>query len=456
MKLSNRTGLRSFFFMALLLIGSPTSNIQAAGGDDVTARRLAGAIDYRLGSLDKLRIRVSAWRAARAEVFSWKALDGAYSIGPAGNLSLPLLGEVSAAGSTTAELASEIADRLKERIGLAEKPDVAIEIIQFRPFYVVGQVEHPGEYPYRPGTSVLQAVAIAGGDLRIANQRPEREAIAATGEVNQLEAEKIGLLARKARLEAELRGLDDIEFPPLLSEARGSSFNKIALAQEKQIFTARQNAYKTQIQALEQLHSYLEKEVTSLEGQITNHDTEVNLVSEELETVRALAKKGLTTQPRRLGVERSLAQAEGEKLRLESALMRVKQDISKTDIDILALRNKRTDEVTVELALVGNKLEEIDHKLDTAEKLIYDSQVLATRSLAGGGRMQPKYTIVRPTGGKASELIANETTAIEPGDTLKVELLLQSAASDKSLSQTPASAPNVTSRFSQDGHPMNF
>ena len=79
-------------------------------------------------------------------------------------------------------MASEIADRLKERIGLVESPDVSIEIIQFRPFYVVGHVEHPGEYPYRPGMNVLQALAIAGGDVRIANQRLEREVIATTGE----------------------------------------------------------------------------------------------------------------------------------------------------------------------------------------------------------------------------------------------------------------------------------
>ena len=153
------------------------------------------------------------------------------------------------------------------------------------------------------------------------------------------------------------------------------------MAQEKQIFDARQNAYKTQTQALEQLHNYLEKEVTSLEGQIKNHDTEVNLVRQELDTVRVLVSKGLTIQPRRLGLERNLAQAEGDKLRLESALMRVKQDISKTDIDILQLRNKRTDDVTVELASVGNRLEEIGRKLETAEKLIYESEVIAPRFL---------------------------------------------------------------------------
>ena len=150
--------------------------------------------------------------------------------------------------------------------------------------------------------------------MRIADQRLEREVIATTGELNQLEAERLALLARKARLELEFHGLDDIQFPPLLFGGANATFTKVAMAQEKQVFDARQNAYKTQTQALEQLHTYLEKEVTSIEGQIKNHDAEVNLVSQELDTVRGLVSKGLTTQPRRLGLERNLAQAQGDKL----------------------------------------------------------------------------------------------------------------------------------------------
>ena len=131
--------------------------------------------------------------------------------------------------------------------------------------------------------------------------------------------------------------------------------------------------------------------------------------------------------------------------------MRVKQDISKTDIDILELRNKRTDDVTVELASVGNRLEDISRKLDTAEKLIYESEVIAPRFLAGERRMQPKYTIVRQNGGTASELTASETTAVEPGDTLKVELSLPDDPSDDARVASPRILVEPrTSRLSQD------
>jgi protein involved in polysaccharide export with SLBB domain len=435
----------------LLLLSLPASTLRAFNGDDTAARRTTTGADYHLGSLDKLRIKISAWRPATAEVFSWEELDGEYSISAAGTLSLPLLGEVPAAGATTAELAREIADRLKERIGLAQSPDASVEVIQFRPFYVVGYVQHPGEYPYRPGMNVLQAMTIAGGQrfADIGAPRLEREVIATTGELNQLEAERINLLARKARLESELKDLDTFQFPPTVADARNAAFISIATAQERLIFNARQDGYKTQLRALGQLHDYLEKEVTSIEGQINSHHTEVGLIRQELESIRSLAGKGLATEPRRLGLERNFAEAEGSGLRLESELLRVKQAISRCDIDILQLRNQRTNDATVELALVGNKLEEIGRKLETAEKLIYESEVIAPRFLADRlrkSRTQIIYTIVRRNGGTVSELTASETTTVEPGDTVKVEML--SPPPDEPMAQTsqefPAESPPGT------------
>ena len=141
--------------------------------------------------------------------------------------------------------------------------------------------------------------------------------------------------------------------------------------------------------------------------------------------------------------------------------MRVKQDISKTDIDILELRNKRTNDVTVELASVRSRLEDIGRKLDTAEKLIYESEVIAPRFLAErrrNSRVQPSYTIVRRNGGTVSELTASETTAVEPGDTVRVEFPLPNDPSATAVSRAPASSSNLheTSRLSQDGRSVDF
>ena len=138
--------------------------------------------------------------------------------------------------------------------------------------------------------------------------------------------------------------------------------------------------------------------------------------------------------------------------------MRVKQDISKTDLDILELRNKRTNDVTVELASVGSRLEDIGRKSETAEKLIYESEVIAPRFLVDRRRVQPSYTIVRRNGETVSELTASETTAVEPGDTVRVEFSLPNTPSETAVSRAPASSKSVqeTSRLSQDGREVDF
>ena len=221
--------------------------------------QMAADSDYQLGALDQIRIKIVAWRAARDEVFEWKAINGDYTVGAAGKVSLPLIGEIVASGATTSDLADLIADRLQERIGLAHKPDASVEVVKFRPFYIVGDVANPGEYSYRPAMNVLQALSIAGGLPRsydLDAQRIEREIIGWVGELRELSTERMTLLAKRARLEAELNGRDDVAFPSSLAHDAGE-LGQTLIAQEKLIFRTRQEALKLQTQSLEQLKNYL-------------------------------------------------------------------------------------------------------------------------------------------------------------------------------------------------------
>jgi protein involved in polysaccharide export with SLBB domain len=78
----------------------------------------AAADGYRLGVQDKVRIRVLEWLAAQDTLHEWTPLNGEFMVGPSGTISLPLVGEVPAAGARTDELAQAISARLKERVGL--------------------------------------------------------------------------------------------------------------------------------------------------------------------------------------------------------------------------------------------------------------------------------------------------------------------------------------------------
>jgi polysaccharide export outer membrane protein len=106
---------------------------------------------YRLGSGDRLKITV----------FRHEDLSGEFALDGAGNFAMPLIGEVQAYGLTTRELEARLQDKLQD--GYLVDPQVSVEVLNYRPFYILGEVKSPGAYPYVNGMTVLNAVALAGG-----------------------------------------------------------------------------------------------------------------------------------------------------------------------------------------------------------------------------------------------------------------------------------------------------
>jgi polysaccharide export outer membrane protein len=94
-------------------------------------------------------------------VYGQEGLTNTYAIDAGGAITLPLIGSVAARGRTPAGLAAEISAKLRN--GYIREPSVAVEIESYRPFFILGEVQAPGQYPYVPNMSVESAVAIAGG-----------------------------------------------------------------------------------------------------------------------------------------------------------------------------------------------------------------------------------------------------------------------------------------------------
>jgi polysaccharide export outer membrane protein len=106
---------------------------------------------YHLDAGDRLRV----------VVYGQEGLTNTYAIDAGGSITMPLIGSVPARGRTTAGLAAAISAKL--RAGFIRDPSVAVEIEAYRPFFILGEVAAPGQYPYVPNMTVESAVAIAGG-----------------------------------------------------------------------------------------------------------------------------------------------------------------------------------------------------------------------------------------------------------------------------------------------------
>jgi protein involved in polysaccharide export with SLBB domain len=130
----------------------------AGGGSPGAGEAVSGRDSNKLGPNDRLRITV----------FGQPTLTGEYTLDGNGVLAFPLIGNVPANGSTASELQQKIASKLNPDYLI--NPSVSAEIVTRRPFYVVGEVEHPGNYPYVTDMTALNAIAMAGGFTRRARK----------------------------------------------------------------------------------------------------------------------------------------------------------------------------------------------------------------------------------------------------------------------------------------------
>lgn len=129
-------------------------------------------------------MRLQAGDKLRITVFGEDKLTGEYEVDPGGAVSLPLAGTVQAAGLTKAELEQLLARKFASEKYL-RSPKVTVDISTFRPFYVLGEVEKPGEYPYKSGLNIVSAIAVAGGNTYRSSQ--SRVLIQRAGELEFLE-----------------------------------------------------------------------------------------------------------------------------------------------------------------------------------------------------------------------------------------------------------------------------
>lgn len=113
---------------------------------------------YELGPGDKLRVRV----------FGEPELSGEFVVDNGGSVDLPLIGDVAAGGSSVSAFQERVVSRFKD--GYLRDPKVSIEVLNYRPFFILGEVKNAGEYGYKSSLAVQDAVAIAGGYTYRANE----------------------------------------------------------------------------------------------------------------------------------------------------------------------------------------------------------------------------------------------------------------------------------------------
>lgn len=162
---------RWLIFSALALAGCATDTPLPEGNASYS---VGEGVSYTLGPGDKLRV----------VVFNDPAISGEFLVGNSGNVAMPLVGDVTAGGLTLEAFQVAVRDGIT-RSGMVRDPKVSVDIVEYRPYFILGEVNNPGKYPYTAGLTVTKAVATAGGftyraDGRIAYVTREGKALEKT------------------------------------------------------------------------------------------------------------------------------------------------------------------------------------------------------------------------------------------------------------------------------------
>lgn len=382
----------------------------------------AMADEYRLGSQDKLNIRIAEWQTVEGTFRDWAAVNGEYSVGPAGNLSVPFVGELPAAGKTTSEVAAAISVALQRKLALSDKPEASVEMVQFRPFYISGEIQTPGQFPYVPELTVLKAVSIAGGIRRNADYGPQigKDLVTAKGNFDIYDDQRVRLIVKRARIDADLAGKASFDVP---KEVEGDPRLPAIVADEMQILTADQKALKLKLQALDELKGVLQAEIEALQKKIVNQQRQVDLAKQQLESISPLVQKGLVVNTRVLSSEQSVANLQGQILDYETAILTAKQSISKASQDAIDAQNTLNSNLASSRQQVEADLNEAALRVGMQKGLIAQaSDPATTAAITSGEEPTLLYSLVRVADGKTSEIEAKEDTPVLPGDVIKVKL----------------------------------
>jgi exopolysaccharide production protein ExoF len=328
---------------------------------------------------------------------------------------VPFAGRVPAAGRLPDELEDEIADRLRIRLALAEGPDVAIEIAAWPPVIVTGDVRAPGSYEFMPGMVAIQAAGLAGGTGAPFedDSSVRRDAVAQQTALVVLQSEERRLIARQARLMAELENREAVPLEP--SPVQDPAWAAIVRSEEH-ILQIRRDRLARELSAIDSEAELYTAEIEALEQKTEALNRQRDLANEAAANADDLAERGLVGNQRVLDTARTLADIEGQLLDVSTAILAARQNLASAERERISLIDARTAEVV-------ESLQEVDAQLaETRERIAGQFGLLRElgTGLAAVAAPEPEISVLRPEDGQLRRIADASMTLLQPGDIVEV------------------------------------
>ncbi|WP_460451794.1 polysaccharide biosynthesis/export family protein [Alsobacter sp. SYSU BS001988] len=349
-------------------------------------------------------------------------------------LTVPFCGQMKAGGLTISEFRDSVQDAItkksirkvsasgQEIIFIIDKEDINVRILNFRPVYVTGDVAKPGEIKFRPGLTIPQAIALAGGldVMRIRMENPFLTSIDEKAQYETLRIEYAKESLRLLRLQAEAEGINDFA-PRVNFMGLPRAVAEQMVETEKQRFQIRRMDLEKERASLLRQKAQVEKQLSDLRDQQIKEEEGVQADTAELSAATDLLKRGTTITTRVTDSRRALLLSSTRYLQTTSLISQRQREFEELsrriekneDIHKLEL-NAETQETRVKLDSIKSRM------VASSEKLVYTGMVKS--QLTREGEVSPQVTLTRRNGGLLIKKAATDSSDLEPGDLLDISL----------------------------------
>ncbi|HEX3865088.1 MAG TPA: polysaccharide biosynthesis/export family protein [Stellaceae bacterium] len=363
-------------------------------------------------------------------VFPRMDLSGEFTVDDAGSLDVPKLGQVVAAGKSLTALGADLAT-LYQRV-MHRATDVHISFIDRLPVYVVGAVRAAGSFKYLPGMYLMQAIATAGGiDRGTSDTSKAIEDIRETSRYQLEKAKQDRLLIKEAELVAQQTQAASISVPPDIvaklarAGARDPLTNVVDAA--RATFKAESENYRQQLALADRQVDVAKMDVDAQKLRLEQLNDLLSKKNSNLQQLQVVAQRGSIPQHRILDVEIEIGELAGRREDFRVAFAQAQRRV----IEQQAARAKleRDHFVAIETDLAATRQEQLALNYETtATQAVIETleSGSGTGSAIGG---TPRLIITRRVDGQLAVLAAKETTALLPGDVVKVDIANPAAGS---------------------------
>lgn len=355
-------------------------------------------------------------------------------IDPAGQVMLPLVGGVQAGGKTISNLASDVKARFANKViqqrgqdgrvvsTVLSSDEIMLDVLEYRPIYIRGDVSKPGEQVYRPGMTVRQAVAVSGGYdvVRLRTANPVLETSQTKGELATLWAELVKQDAMVWRLRNETSSQPTpVNRAPYVNAPISPQLVDAAFKAEEDQLKARRAERDREVAYLNIVIPQADKRLDLLASQQKNEAEGMKQDVEDFDRVSKLFEKGSVAVTRYSDARRSMLLSSTRILQTSAAISQLEREREELQRTLLGVDDKRRIVAFAELQEAQNKAIQTRAKITAAqEHLVFSSKMRA--QLGANGEQKVELAIVRQTENGRERITADEDTELRPGDSVEV------------------------------------